>query len=240
MTLLSMIQDAAREVGFDAPSFIISNQDATARQMLALANREGKFLSTHHNWAVLQKEYIFPTISGQGAYDLPDDFDRLIDGTLWDRSALRAMQGPLSPQQWQVLKSGLPASSAARTNFRIKKGSTLFNKFFIDPVPSSSGINLVFEYVSSHWCSSGDGLITREQWADDGDVSLINEDIFTHGIIWRFLRAKGLDFASYISEYQTQLSQLVARDGGMPTIQLLHDHGSILNTGNLPDAGLGQ
>ncbi len=240
MTLLSMIQDAAREVGFDAPSFIISNQDATARQMLALANREGKFLSTHHNWAILQKEYTFQTISGQGAYDLPEDFDRLIDGTLWDRSALRVLQGPLSPQQWQILKSGLPASSAARTNFRIKNGASMSNKFFVDPVPLASGTNLAFEYISSHWCSSSDGLAAREEWADDSDVSLINEDIFTYGIIWRFLRAKGLDFSSYISEYQTQLGQLVARDGGMPTIQLSPERRAILAADNLPDTGLGQ
>src|SRR5512146_56394 len=42
---------------------------------------------------------------GQSDYTMPSDFERPIDGTMWDRTRYWAMRGPMSPQQWQFYKS---------------------------------------------------------------------------------------------------------------------------------------
>lgn len=65
-TFLKLIQDFADEVGIPQPSQVIGAADDTSRQLLALANREGKEFSNMANskggWQELHKEYRFVTV----------------------------------------------------------------------------------------------------------------------------------------------------------------------------------
>lgn len=239
MSLLTIAQDAAREVGFEPPNFIYGSTDATARQLLALANREGKILSRRHYWTILQKEHSFTTISGQDNYALPDDFDRFIDGTLWDRNSYRQMRGPLNPSEWQQFRSGLANAAGMERRFRVKRGTGVSNKLFIDPTPAVTGQNLVLEYNSTHWCRDEAGSNTRAAWENDSDEPLLPADLITLGVVWRFLMAKGLEYAAMAAEYEKEVNQAIARDGGMPTFNLGSDGGILLSMNNLPETGLG-
>lgn len=64
-TFLELMQQAANEIGIPEPSQIIGSADDTSRQLLALANREGKDFSVMANgnggWQNLHKEYRFLT-----------------------------------------------------------------------------------------------------------------------------------------------------------------------------------
>jgi hypothetical protein len=61
MTLLTMTQQALREVGeFEVPATIVGNNNPTAVQMLALAQREGRELSRRHQWQRLLVEKTEP------------------------------------------------------------------------------------------------------------------------------------------------------------------------------------
>jgi hypothetical protein len=84
---------------------------------------------------------------GQDTYTMPTDIDHLIPQTFWDRSFRWQLLGPLSPQEWQVLKSGI-SPTGPRRRFRIMGGS-----FVVDPVPSDTN-QLVYEYYSLNWCQS--------------------------------------------------------------------------------------
>jgi hypothetical protein len=65
-TFLKLIQDFADEVGIPQPSQIIGGADDTSRQLLSLANREGKEFASMANskggWQELHKEYRFLTV----------------------------------------------------------------------------------------------------------------------------------------------------------------------------------
>lgn len=220
MNLLSIAQNVAYEVGFEPPAFLYGNTDATARQILALCNREGKVLSRRHNWSMLQKEHIFTTVNGQDNYDLPDDFERLLDGTLWDRSTYQSMRGPLSPQQWQQYRSGLIGAAGIKRSFRIKRGTDPVNQIYIDPVPSANGDELVLEYISQNWVRNEAATQTSDVWQDDTDEPILPENILVLGVVWRFLLAKGLDYTMALQEYEREVSQSIARDGGMPSLSL--------------------
>jgi len=69
-TFLKLIQDFADEVGIPQPSQILGGADDTSRQLLALANREGKEFSSMANskggWQDLHKEYRFTTVCKVG------------------------------------------------------------------------------------------------------------------------------------------------------------------------------
>lgn len=64
-TLLQLIQAACNELGLPQPSAIVSGADDLSRQLLALANREGKSFSKkalpRGGWEKLFTEYVFQT-----------------------------------------------------------------------------------------------------------------------------------------------------------------------------------
>lgn len=66
-TLLQLIQAASNELGIPEPSAIVGAQDDQSKQLLALANREGKDFSILANgkggWQELHKEYTFQTVA---------------------------------------------------------------------------------------------------------------------------------------------------------------------------------
>jgi len=70
-TLLQLVQAAANELGIPEPSQVIGATDDTSRQLLALANREGKEFSQMANknggWQALHKEYTFTVVGYTGA-----------------------------------------------------------------------------------------------------------------------------------------------------------------------------
>ena len=55
MTLLSICQNVADFTGFERPVTVVDNTDPIARQLLALAQREGKQLLRMSDWAILKK-----------------------------------------------------------------------------------------------------------------------------------------------------------------------------------------
>ena len=128
MTLLTLVANICNETGFDAPSSVIGSSDDTAIQMLALANKGGQQLAKRGKgiggWAILQTEHTFTTTSGTAEYALPSDFEALIDDTLWDRTNFWKLRGPISPSEWQRLKSSVLASSRGpRRTVRIRKSA---------------------------------------------------------------------------------------------------------------------
>lgn len=66
LTFLQLVQQAANELSIPEPSQIVGGQDETSKQLLALANREGKDFSQMANknggWQKLHKEYTFTTV----------------------------------------------------------------------------------------------------------------------------------------------------------------------------------
>ena len=216
MSLLTICQAVAEEIGIDAPSSIIGSSDRTAKQLLRLVNREGRILAKKA-WTVLQKENTFST-DGSAYVALPSDFGYLLDETVWDRDNYWKMRGSLNAAEWQVFKSGLVSTVTTRLRFRIRP-LTGVRKLYLDPTPAS-GVDGVFEYVSSQWLTDTTGVTFKTLYAVDTDVAIISEELIELGAIWRFKNAKGLAYAEEYNEYQMQVDSAFARDGGKPVLNL--------------------
>ena len=151
MSLLTIIQDAANELGLVAPSSVVTaTTDLVAQQLLAFANRTGKELRTEYEFPQLTKEYTFTLATDTASYVMPYDFDRFAFCTHWDRTNNWEMIGPISESDWQFLKSGV-TTAGNRRRWRFKDSTT--KQFYVDPTPTSSdnGTTLVFEYYSKNW-----------------------------------------------------------------------------------------
>lgn len=211
MTLLTMTQQALREVGeFEVPATIVGNNNPTAVQMLALAQREGRELSRRHQWQRLLVEKTEPMVASQEAYSLPSDFRYALNMVWFDRTTRRSMPGPLRADQWQYLKAQNIGAAADRY-WRIRGDQIL-----IYPTPDTTD-TFAYEYVSTHFCESSGGA-GQASWAADTDVGRLDEEIMTAGLVWRFLESKGLPYQQAQAGYERTLAREMARDGVAPTI----------------------
>lgn len=311
MTLLSLCQAAADNIGIAKPSTIIGNSDPGAQRLLQMARREANNLSTRTNWVAMVVENVFIT-NGTSDYFLPPDFRSMVNNTMWDRSRHWRMRGAMSPQQWQFYKSSIfgRATIERRWRLRLSSGAAAGApvQFEIDPATTETSATFVYEYVSENWgrsatlqsavastpvdrgagykigdlitlavgagtatqnaelvvtsladedigsvlttevltpgnysvvpanpvaqaSSSGPGLgasfdivfagMPQSDWKADSDMTVLDEDLIELGVIWRTLRRIGLAYDEERAEYENQVRQSVARDGGTSNINLV-------------------
>lgn len=237
MSLLTVAQAIAEEIGLPSPSTVVGNSDRTAKQLLRVLNRAGRLLAKK-NWTILQKEHTFSTSNGTASYDLPSDFDRLIDLTVWDRTQYWQLRGALNAAAWQVRKSALIATTSLRSNFRIKP-DTLVNKFFVDPTPTSTR-DLVFEYVSSQWVKDSGNSTGRIAYAADTDVALVPEELLELEGIWRMLNRKGFAYAEEKLEAEKAIDRTFAADRAISVLNMGSSVASPVDAAmNVPEGGFG-
>lgn len=304
-TFLQLMQQAANELGIPEPSQIIGAQDEQSKQLLALAQREGKDFSQLANknggWQNLHTEYTFTTVVetqtgtitsgsavvtglsdtsvlaantygavadgiannsvivsidsptqvtlnqaatasgsvsitfGKIGYPLPADLEYFVQRTWWDNTYKWELLGPITAQEKQVLKYGIIASGP-RSKFYIKN-----NLMFLNPMPETAGQLFAYDYYSNYWCQSSGGT-TQARWNADTDTYRLDEDCFIMGMKWRFLRAKGLDYAQEKADYEMDCQRVMARDGGNRDLPIAGGtYGArFLNEDNIPDSGYGQ
>lgn len=206
MTFLAVIQNSCDRLGLTRPSVAYTSSDPQIRQLLGLAQQEGKELAKRHAWQKLTKEKTFTaTATEEQSSAVPSDFDRFIDETMFNRSRKRPVFGPITPQEWQFTKSVV--STTIVEHWR-QRGDSIM----LTPTPTA-GDTYAYEYVAVNWCQSEAGT-AQSAWAADTDTGILPEELMTDGVVWRFLRAKGFDYAEAMRTYELQVAQAVARDGG--------------------------
>lgn len=174
--------------------------------------------------------------TGQDSYPLPTDIDHIMTQTMWDRAFRWQLLGPLDPQEWQVLKSGI-SPTGPRRRFRI-----MDNFFVVDPVPSSA-TPIVYEYYSNAWTQTGltNGSTVNSRFQNDTDYFILPDNCMELGLKWRFRKAKGLSFDVEQDEYEQQVESSMGADGAARNMPLNASASGIrlLNEQNVPDTGFG-
>ena len=73
-----------------------------------------------------------------------------------------------------------------------------------------------FKYVDTN----GDGSANATSYAADSNTPVLDEDIITLGVIWRFLKQKGLPYDNQFQEYRLKLSEKQSKDGAKQIIRM--------------------
>ena len=155
----------------------------------------------------------------QDTYPEPVDFDRFINRTGWDRTNRWELLGPTSPQLDQWHQSGI-VTTGPRRFFR-QLGSNPLGTYRLWPPPQNVGspFQIAQEYTSSYWCQSAGGIGQTSMVADT-DIPLLDSQAIVLGVKWRFFAIKQFDYAPLQQEYLDYVQQLIARDGGAPTLSM--------------------
>ena len=215
MTLLTICQNAANEIGVPSPSTVVGSTDTTNIQLLAAANREGKNLVAGYDWQTLIKEEAHTTLAAESQGDMStiaSDFLRFSNDTMWNRTTDRKYYGPLNNSQWQRLKASV--SSGITNYFRIRGNALLFH-----PTPPA-GQSVYFEYVGKNWAITSGSTANATSYAADSNTTVLDEDLITLGVIWRFLKQKGLPYNNQFEEYKLKLSEKQSKDGAKQIIRM--------------------
>jgi hypothetical protein len=215
MSLLTICQDAANEIGVPSPSTVVGSTDTTNIQLLAAANREGKNLVAGYDWQTLIKEEAHTTLAAESQGDMStiaSDFLRFSNDTMWNRTTDRKYYGPLNNAQWQRLKASV--SSGITNYFRIRGNALLFH-----PAPPA-GESVFFEYIGKNWVITSGSSANATSFAADANTTVLDEDLITLGVIWRFLKQKGLPYDNQFQEYRLKLSEKQSKDGAKQIIRM--------------------
>lgn len=213
MTLLTLINDAQAMLNLPVTTTVVTNTGEAQKQLLRIANQEGRALCRIHAWQNLTTERSFTTTATeqQTGETLPANFGWIIDETMYNRTTTEPVLGPLSPRVWQEQKA--LGTSLTWSQYRLRGNSIYFL-----PAPTA-GQSIYYEYVSKYWCESSGGT-DQEKWTADTDVGLLDEYVMTLGVVWRWNKSKGLAYQEDFEEYEKQKQLAIGRDGTRKTLNI--------------------
>ena len=218
-SVLGIVTAACSELGYDAPSTLAGNTDPDAAQFLALVQAVGEDLLQAADWSFLTTEGATITLaSGQGAYVLPSDFDRLVGDTQWDRTNRWRTLGPDNPQEARWRRESVNSQIGPRRALR-QVGNTVT----CWPIPTSSGDVLAYDYVSNAFVVSGGGAVgntaiaagsLQSSFSFDTDTTLFRRRLMVRGVKFRWMAAKGFEATALEVDYESDKRSAIARDMG--------------------------
>ena len=211
---VGVITGLSSTTGIAAKTFYVTGTNVPANTTVASVDSGTQVTLTQAGTGTGAGTFTF----AKSDYALPSDYNRLVMGSLWDRSRYWEMRGPLSPHQWQLYKSSIIGRSTILRRWRVRRiASTVV--LSIDPAPTDNGAALVFEYVTNAWCQSASGT-AQTKWAADTDTGIIDEYLMRLGVKWRMLRRLGMAYQDEMAEYLGEVDKAIARNGGAPVIPI--------------------
>lgn len=172
-----------------------------------------------------------------GEYDLPDDFDRMIDQTGWNRTNRVPLGGPLSAQQWQYLIGSDLVTYTIYATFRIME-----NKWNLFPQPPPSGQVIAYEYVSRNWIRDAtDPLEFFDVAEANDDIVLYKPEVIVQYLRFKFLSAKGFNTTDASQAFAKAYGDATGGDKGAPVLNAGRGFRGIhlLDYYNIPDSNYG-
>lgn len=150
------------------------------------------------------------------------DFAWVLNDTMWDRSTRRPVFGPKAPAEWQQLQAQF--LTGPWWQYRIRGGQLLFI-----PAPSI-GDQIFFEWISKFWAAQAATPTVgySATYQNDTDVSLIEERLITLDTLWRYKRAKKLEYSEDFDIAEAAIVDAMTRNASQPRLNLAGAAGDIL------------
>ena len=242
-TVLQIGNAAASACGLPQQTNLVGNNNQNALRILqSVKDAAARDVFRGQDWVNLQYEHTFVT-TGASSYDeLPVDFDRMINGTIWDRTNERPVYGPVTAQKWQRYESGLDGLTGLTLLFRIVGDGEGSKVIKIYP-STSTGTTIAYEYISNKYVSDvvGAGVTPdlKSEVNDDGDIFLFDDDLVEVGATWRLLRNLGMTYADEKIEFEALMDERMANDGGAGSVSMMLRSTWQIRDPNIPDTGYG-
>lgn len=219
-SVLTIVRETCGRIGLNKPSTATGSTDVQVQQLVSLVNEEGKKLASRTRWQELIAEATFVTVAAEDQGKLSgtivataSGFKYVINDTIFNRTQKVNVPGPLSPSGWQVLKS-TGSVAGFWSQYRIRGGRLLMY-----PAPAA-GQTASFEYVTENWVSNAANDTFRKAFTADDDYPLLDSDLLTAGLVWRWKKAKGLSYGEDMTDYEELVNDAMTRNASARTVNL--------------------
>ena len=207
MSLLSACQEASVQIMSRAPSTFFSSTANFEVELRTLANIAARDIAAKGDWRALTK---LQEMTGDGTtvgFDLPTDYERMLaKGDVHPSSWTTWVYTPATDlDQWRFLRNGM---SAVSPGFWI----ILESQMQFQPVIPTGEI-AQFYYITKNIVRSEAGT-TKVGFTADSDTFLLDENLLSAALIWRWRAMKRLEYAEDMNNYEIMLSEKLARERG--------------------------
>lgn len=206
MNIKAILNQALNEAGFREEDSFFTSPSGEAKQMAALANRELNFLQKE-NWQELIKVQEVVMTSAE-TYSLPSDFRQYVFDTAFTED--RQAWFPVSSEKWNFDEARDTISGRAPEVRIIGSQLAIRNP--------QDGQTLRLEYISDSAVLDTDGTTYKTRFEADSDTFVLNDDLLIMGVLWRFKKAKGLDFQAELAEAQGMKRKELATNKNAQTV----------------------
>jgi len=150
------------------------------------------------------------------------DFSWVLNDTMWDRTTRRPVFGPKAPAEWQQLQAQL--LTGPWWQYRIRGGQLLFI-----PAPAVGDL-IYFEWISKYWVGQAATATTgyAATWGADTDVAILDERLIALDTLWRYKRAKKLEYSEDFDIAEAAITDAMTRNASKPRLNLAGAAGDIL------------
>jgi len=214
-TALKIVQQAAVELGLPMPLTGIGSGDLSTLQFFALLNAVGADMALIYDWNELTRVGQITSIANQSIYPLPVDYQKMLNGTMWNSQQLGFGMPVVTPQQWQFIKNS-SLGSQINSQWRVMN-----NAMWITPTPTDTNMSMTFEYQSSAWVESGTIPNTYLNMIEtDQDSPVFDFWLMVKMLKVKMWVAKGLDISMLAAEAQGVLASLTGGNNASQVLSL--------------------
>jgi hypothetical protein len=193
LSLLDLCKGLAKNVGISVPSVVFAGTDRTSVELLQCANETGAELARRVAWGELRGNQNFIGDGTNQTFTLNAPFQRLAPGVSVVFNSGKKIIRQLTIGEFNVL----PASVEVPRYFLLEGYSMQFWPY----IPTGGVVSV--KYQSGSWCDNG--ATNSAYFAADSDTPLVPDVAFLQGMIVRWRRQKGMDYADFEAEYEATL-----------------------------------
>lgn len=214
MTVLSVAQEVALNIGINQPTEIFSSTDREIEELRDVMLDMAERIAQGHDWQTLTK---IATVTGDGStvsFDLTtvaSDYDRMIVETEVRSSSLEtALTHITSLDRWLELLT-------QSFDYVINAWTIYGGQIHLRPALSATDTAKFF-YVSN--LIADDSGTPKVEFTLDSDTFRLDEKLWKLGTIWQWKENKGQAYAEDLETYEERKERLVVRDKGSKKIHM--------------------
>lgn len=147
MSLATIVANVAAEAGYTVESNVISSNEVTTKQLVAMAQRINRDIFEAYPWPKCFVSGSITLVGGQARYPLPAAFSYYQYNTFWNSSTRWRILGPMTEQEYADIR-GFGLNPSIYQRFQISGISN--NQLLINPTPGANqnGNIIIFQYLA--------------------------------------------------------------------------------------------
>lgn len=214
-SILTICQEVADLAAVKRPESLFASTSMSDNIFLSVAKSTLDSLLRYGDWPELTKEGVLQTDPCCKDYVITDicyDFYSMLPNTIYIKDTNEKVLGSIDPQTW--MRSRYFCDDGKLVKFKLQNGKLKFLNLPDYPV------RIVFQYRSNNICWKAKTMEEKSVLEADSDIPIFDEYLVKLGILWRWLKRSGLDYAEEYAEYEVELKKKFSTQTITQDIQL--------------------